>query len=409
MKNKKDVLFLCQFFFPEYVSSALLPFQTALKLKESGLSVDVLCGYPKEYSVEKGKLKKKEMIDGIFVERLRYLQLSRKGFVSRLTNYLSFTMSVFFRVFKLKKYRTIVVYSNPPILPIIAVLAKNLFGCKIIFVSYDIYPEIAVQTKVLGENSLISKVMSKINGSVFKNVSLVVALSKDMKKFLLENRKIDSDKIDVIPNWATEEGDESGELKGQFKNLQEESELIISYFGNMGTAQDIETIKATMAHEQIKDKKITFLFAGHGNKKDELKDFIQSKKLENCHVFDYLQGQEFADALGISDLFIVSLDKNVSGLAVPSKTYSYYKAGRPVIAIMDTETDISKEIRAFDAGIAVGNNDVSVLVDEILQIYVNKERLLVMNSNVKKLYEEYYTREQLTNEYVNAVNKVLGE
>lgn len=47
MKPKKDILFLCQFFHPEYISSAQLPFDTAKALQKSGLSVDVLCGYQK--------------------------------------------------------------------------------------------------------------------------------------------------------------------------------------------------------------------------------------------------------------------------------------------------------------------------------------------------------------------------
>ena len=49
MKQKKDVLFLCQFFYPEYISSAQLPFDTVMALKNAGFSVDALCGYPQEY------------------------------------------------------------------------------------------------------------------------------------------------------------------------------------------------------------------------------------------------------------------------------------------------------------------------------------------------------------------------
>ena len=48
MKEKKDILFLLQYFYPEYVSSATLPFDTASKLSDDGFSVDVLCGYPYE-------------------------------------------------------------------------------------------------------------------------------------------------------------------------------------------------------------------------------------------------------------------------------------------------------------------------------------------------------------------------
>lgn len=39
MKHKKDIVFLCQFFYPEYISSAQLPFDTAAALAKEGFSV----------------------------------------------------------------------------------------------------------------------------------------------------------------------------------------------------------------------------------------------------------------------------------------------------------------------------------------------------------------------------------
>ena len=49
MGKKRDILFLCQFFYPEYISSAQLPYDTVMALSKAGFSVDVLCGYPREY------------------------------------------------------------------------------------------------------------------------------------------------------------------------------------------------------------------------------------------------------------------------------------------------------------------------------------------------------------------------
>jgi hypothetical protein len=51
--EKKDILFLCQFFYPEYNSSATLPFDTAKYLANNGFTVDALCGYPKEYNASR--------------------------------------------------------------------------------------------------------------------------------------------------------------------------------------------------------------------------------------------------------------------------------------------------------------------------------------------------------------------
>ena len=47
---KKNVLLLCQYFYPEYISSATLPYDTAEALVKAGFSVGALCGYPREYN-----------------------------------------------------------------------------------------------------------------------------------------------------------------------------------------------------------------------------------------------------------------------------------------------------------------------------------------------------------------------
>ena len=144
---KRDILFLCQFFYPEYNSSATLPFDTAKHLAQNGYSVGALCGYPKEYNFD-GKVPGKETKDGVSIRRLRYMQLSRRSRLGRLINYFSFTLSVLLHIGEIKHYRAVIVYSNPPVLPIAAIWANKLFNTKIIFVSYDVYPEVAICKKV---------------------------------------------------------------------------------------------------------------------------------------------------------------------------------------------------------------------------------------------------------------------
>ena len=73
---KKDILFACQFFYPEYISSAQLPFDTAKALKAARYSVDVLCGYPREY-LDGGSIPLRETVEGIHIRRLKYIQLDR--------------------------------------------------------------------------------------------------------------------------------------------------------------------------------------------------------------------------------------------------------------------------------------------------------------------------------------------
>ena len=393
--KKKDILFACQFFYPEYVSSATLPYDTARALRDSGYQVDALCGYPREYS-QGQDIPLCEEVDGITIRRLKYIQLKRTGFLGRLINYFSFSLMVFLNLWRFAGYRAVVVYSNPPILPWIASWAKVLFGTKLYFVAYDLYPELAVKTHSLREGSIICRLMEHINRCVYKRADGVVALSNEMRQFILENRSIAPERVHVIPNWYEDSRQEhSGE--NSFAQLTA-GRFVVSYFGNMGICQDMQTILDAMRLLKDEDS-VFFLFAGHGNKMDALKTAVREEKIENVRIFDFLHGRQFLDALGISDCALVSLAEGTTGLCVPSKTYSYMMQGIPLIAIMD-EGDIVRDTQA-GAGCWVRNGDAQALAEAILAVSRDPQRLEAMRRKCRELYLEHYTREVCTGKYVS--------
>ena len=408
IKNEKDVLFICQYFYPEYISSATLPYDTAIALCDSGLSVDVLCGFPKEYNLNK-KVSLKETHEGLGIKRLKYLHMNRSTFQGRVVNYFSFTISVLTKFLSFRKYKFIFVYSNPPILPIVAYLANMLFSIKIIFVCFDVYPEIAIRTNMISKNGLISKAMKIINNSVYSRITKVVALSYDMKEFLLNNRsQLDDSKVIVIPNWFE---DKSGfDIKSSYKNnlfkdIKTSGKLVISYFGNFGTAQDTQTLMCAI-RKMKNDSSVVFMFAGHGNKLPKIKEEVEQEDLRNVYIYDFLHGQDYQDALNLSDIFIVSLESNLTGLAVPSKTYSYMMAGKPIISIMSKNTDISNDLTNYEAGFSIDVGDVSNLISVIYSLKNNQEKRLNMGTKARELYEEKYTKEKCTAKYVSLIKNL---
>ena len=405
MKPKKDILFLCQFFHPEYISSAQLPFDTAKALQKSGLSVDVLCGYPKEY-YNGPQVPKQETLSGVGIHRLSYLQPSRSHVLGRLLNYFSFTFSVFLHLGKLRNYRSIVVYSNPPILPWIASWAKPLFGCKLVFVSYDLYPELALETGALGPGSSVTKLMRHINKAAYPRFDRVVALSSEMKRFLAANRAISPVNICVIPNWYPDGGEPNRDLTGNRFAEALGNKFVVSYFGNMGTVQDVDTILGAV--RLLKEEEgIFFLFAGHGNKLEALKQAIAQEGLKNAQVLDYLHGKDYRDALQISGAALISLESGTTGLCVPSKTYSYMMEGIPLIAIMD-DSDIVADIES-GAGVHLKNGQCQRLAELIRSMAADPERCRAMSQKCRELYLLRYTPDVCTAQYVRLFRELLGK
>ena len=73
------------------------------------------------------------------------------------------------------------------------------------FVAYDVYPEVAYASKALTSGSAISKIMNWINHKLYSTVDCVVALTDEMKEFLLAHRpELSTDRVVTIANWAHE-------------------------------------------------------------------------------------------------------------------------------------------------------------------------------------------------------------
>lgn len=401
---KYDVLFLCQFFYPEYNSSATLPWDTATYLAGRGLKVGAICGYPKEYNPE-GKVPVKEEADGVHIRRLRYIQLRRGRRIGRLINYLSFTLSALLHICELKKYRCIFVYSNPPLLPAAAVLADKLFKTKVIFVSYDVYPEIAFASNSLSRGSFITKGMNLFNRILFRRTASVVALTDEMKEFLLSERKtLSPDRVSVIPNWA-HEGNCERTPDAYLRFGYSPEDFIVSYFGNMGICQDVETILDAIG--RLKDHgHIKFFFVGHGSKKEYVTE--KTKDMKNVQILDLLTGKEFEQAVSISSCGIVSLEYGLRGMCAPSKYYSYLQGGIPVIAVAEKESYLTREIIQKQIGCAVGPGDGPALARAIEDLAADKTKCCAMGKRAKELYVKEYGKALCLEKYAGLLERVLG-
>ena len=401
---KKDILFACQFFYPEYISSAQLPFDTAKALKAAGYSVDVLCGYPREY-LDGDNIPVEENVEGIHIRRLKYIQLDRSGFLGRIVNYFSFTFMVLLNLPRLRNYRAIVVYSNPPILPWIVSWAKALFDTKLVFVAYDLYPEVATVTKTLGEGNPICRLMNHINRCICRRADRIVALSSEMKAYILAHRDYPENAVKIIPNWYADHGPMAPDRENNPFRQVTKDRFTVSYFGNMGTMQDMQTI--LQAVRELRNEDVFFLFAGHGNKMEALRDTVQAEGIDNIKIYPFLHGQDFQNALEISDCALVTLVQGATGLCVPSKTYSYMMRGIPLLAVMD-EGDIVSDIES-GAGRWVRNGEGTLLAQHIREMKADPETVSRMHTVCRKLYETKYTEEICTSQYVTLFRELLEQ
>lgn len=403
---KQDIQFLCQFFYPETVSSATLPFDTASYLAANGYKVGALCGYPKEYSTEKN-VPIQECKDDVQIRRMKYIQLPRTSKLGRLVNYFSFTLKAWLNAGKLKHSRSVIVYSNPPVLPIVALRAKKKYGTKLVFVVYDVYPEIAYGSETIAPGSFLDKLMHRINEKLYRQADAVVALTDEMRQYLLDNRKdLTPDRVYTIENWAHEKKGEPLEEGTYEKFGFTKGQFIVGYFGNLGTCQDVQTILDT-ALALKDDPSVGFLIVGHGNKKDAVKAFIQEHDLKNLNVFDYLTGSDFSQAVALTNCSVVSLEPGLRGTCAPSKYYSCLLGGHPVVAVVEKDSYLAKELVEESVGYHVENGDAEAFVAAVRQMQADPEALAAMGRRATELYKQRYDYPVAMKKYESLFKNIL--
>lgn len=402
--DKRDILFLGQFFYPDHNSSATLPFDTARYLASQGYTVDALVGYPKEYA--EGAAPLRETVEGIGIRRVRYLQLRRTGKLGRLINYFSLTFRMLLHARILKNYRCVFVFSNPPVLPVVPNLAKRRWGTKFIFVAYDIYPEVAYASGSLQATGAISRVMRRINHALYQSVDCVVALTDEMRSFLLSHRpELSPERVVTIANWAHEKRlTPDAEAYARFGYA--EGQFVVSYFGNMGICQDMETL--LHAAKLLKDDpRVRFLIVGHGGKTEAVQAFLAEHNLRNVQLLGFLTGKDFEQAVAVSSCAVVSLEKGLIGTCAPSKYYSYLQGGMPVLAVVERESYLAKEVAREDIGRAVEIGNAESLRDAILFLAEHPDERRAMAGRAGKLYDERYAYEVAMEQYLRLVKRVL--
>lgn len=71
----------------------------------------------------------------------------------------------------------------------------------VICVVHDLYPETFAETGSLSENSLPMRVMAILDKGVYRQSAVVTALNAVQQAYLIESRKIPSEKVVVFPDW----------------------------------------------------------------------------------------------------------------------------------------------------------------------------------------------------------------
>lgn len=264
--------------------------------------------------------------------------------------------------------------TNPSGLLIVAALLKKILRFEWAVLAYDVYPEVLVAGGLLKKSSgWIYGVLSYLFRCGYREIDKLIVIGADMKSIISRNKRISEQKIIVVPNWAN---DNTVRSLGKGENTIEKKlklgadDFIFTFFGNLGRLQGVPNLLEAARRLSIPEIKI--LFIGNGYHKNQVESAANDPERENVLYYGQLVAERKQDGLTAGDVAIVSLAKGMYGLGVPSKAYFSMLADKPILAVMDENSEISVMLERHHIGWTCAPDDPDSLASLMESIYINR-------------------------------------
>lgn len=287
---------------------------------------------------------------------------------------------------------------------LLGIFFSKFYGAKFIYSCQDIYPDVGIVTGKL-KNPFLNFILEIVNSVSYKTADRITCLGEDMKRKLI-NKRINVDKISVIHDWADTRllfpiPKESNPFR-LVNNLN--NSFVVMYSGNMGLTQGLDKL-VEVASELKEKNNLKFLLIGDGADKPNLIAQISRLGLKNIKFLPYQPKEKLNNSLSSPDIHLITSKEGLAGIVVPSKIFGILACGKPFIAWVDEDSEISYIAKKFNCGIVVQPGNVEEMVKCLEWATNNQNELKRMGENGRKAAVEFFDRKISTDKF----NKLIEE
>lgn len=344
-----NILFLTDNFPPEVNAPATRTFEHCCEWVKAGHNVTVITCFPnypqgKVYVGYKNSLCKTEWMNGIKVVRVWSYMTANKGFVKRIIDFISFSVTSF--IAGLFQSCDVIVATSPQFFTALSGRTLHFFKRKPwVMEVRDLWPDSIKAVGAMREN-IVLKYFSKEEKWCYSSADKIVVVTNSFKH-AIEEKGISSEKIYVVKNGANI--DLFKPRKKNFdllKRLGLEEKRILGYIGTLGMAHKIDFLV-----DCIKDLDgYALMILGNGAERENLKNKIEVENIKNVVLLDSVPKNEVSEYIALQDAALVNLRRSpLFTTVIPSKIFETASMRIPILLGVDGEArDMVEE---FNAGL----------------------------------------------------------
>lgn len=405
MGNKKKILFVCQYFYPEIFRGNDVAFHWA----EEGHDVHVVTGIPnypdgvfhKGYGMFKNR---NQVVNGV---RVTHLPIFPRGNnkIMLILNYFSYFIVAWGYVLFLAishKYDFVFVQQlSPVMMSAPGVLYKKLRKVPLYTWVLDLWPESLAAAGGINNRHILG-FFNHFVKSEYKWSDKILTSSKSFDLNILKYGNY-KDKIVYYPQWSDGNGsnmdctnlaDILNEKGIDEEMVFDERNFKVMFAGAVGEAHGMEcNLQAALLTKERKD--IKWVIVGDGRRMSWVQQFVKEHGLEETVL---TLGRYPSETMPLfflkADVMLVSLtDSPLFNLYAPAKISSYMAAGRPIIASLNGEG--AEVVKDAECGWHVAPGDAQSLAKLVVRLSETaKETLAQKGASGRAFYEENFMKEK---------------
>lgn len=284
---------------------------------------------------------------------------------------------------------------------------KKKYGTKIIYDILDLWPEGFVDMGYLKKNSLITKLLYRLEHKSYREADGIIFSMQGGKDYIVDKGwskesggDVDTDSIGYLNNGVDLETVDRQKKEFILDDCDLDSDKFkVIYLGSISSFNGLDVLVETA--KVLQDKKIenvVILVYGYGNQEERLKKLAEKYELTNIKFKGALDKRYAMNVLSRGNLNIFTFSN--TGLlkygVSPNKLFMYFASGKPVLSMIQPAYDL---VEGKKAGKSVENSP-SVVANSILWFSeLNEEEYKQYCVNARAIAKEY--------DYKNLVNVLI--
>lgn len=380
--KKKNILIISPFFFPEPISTGKFNTDIAIKLRDLGNSVTVVCSHPfyPKWKVEKSN----KQIDGIKIirggSRIYY---SKKTFFKRLTLELWYSLFVFRKIFKLQNETDVLITVFPPSFAFYLLIPFLKIKINKIGMIHDLQ-EVYSANKKSPIHSLISFFINKVEKRCFNNCDKLLFLSEEMKEEAQRLYNLEPSKLAVQYPFSSFTENDTKDLE----EILPLGKTNILYSGALGEKQNPQQLYEFFDYASEKIDNCNFYFFSQGVLFNQLKKQNKNPKI---HFHNLVPKENISELYKRSSVQIIPQQPQTSKGSLPSKLPNLLASGTKILLITDKNSELEKLFKKHNLQQVVTSWDKEKLLVSLKSILKNKNN----KENQQKIAKELFHIDQM--------------